>query len=181
MTYRANIIAVAVAVVGLAFAAAPVQAQQPAPRQPMAPPGLKQGSPAAIAAAKELLAMKNAASSYADVVPTIVARTRNALLPAHPDEGKDLNEVTVIVTRTLAGREQEIGDAWANIYANEFSEQELKDLVVFYRSPLGQKLLAADPRAMQLCMSYMNQWGQDLAQTAAEQFRAEMKKRGKDL
>ena len=33
----------------------------------------------------------------------------------------------------------------AQIYANEFTEQELKDLVVFYKSPLGQKLLRPSP------------------------------------
>jgi hypothetical protein len=30
-------------------------------------------------------------------------------------------------------------------------------------------------------MSYMNQWGQIFAQTVNEQFRAEMKKRGKEI
>ena len=34
----------------------------------------------------------------------------------------------------------------AAVYANEFSEQELKDLVAFYKSPLGQKLLLAEPK-----------------------------------
>ena len=33
----------------------------------------------------------------------------------------------------------------AQIYCNEFSEKELKDLVTFYKSPLGQKLLLPSP------------------------------------
>ena len=61
------------------------------------------------------------------------------------------------------------------------SEQELKDLVTFYKSPLGQKLLASEPRAIQFSMSYMNQWAQAFAETINGQFRAEMKKRGKDI
>ena len=94
---------------------------------------------------------------------------------------KDLNEVAVIVAKNLAGKEQEIGDGMAKIYANEFTEQELKDLVTFYKSPLGQKLLATEPRAIQFSMSYMHQWGQFFAQTVNEQFRVEMKKRGKEI
>ena len=47
----------------------------------------------------------------------------------------------MIVAKNLAGREKEIGDGMAQVYANEFTEQELKDLVTFYKSPLGQKLL----------------------------------------
>jgi hypothetical protein len=179
MTYRAKIMAAAVVAVGLAFAVAPLQAQQP--RQPPAPPGLKQGSPGAIAAAKELLAMKNANGIYANAVPTIVSQAKEQLVQSYLNYQKDLNEVAVIVAQSLAGREREIGEGWALIYTNEFSEQELKDLVAFYKSPLGQKLLAADPRAMQLCMSYMNQWAQIFGQTVNEQFRAEMKKRGKDI
>ena len=48
-----------------------------------------------------------------------------------------------IVAKKLAGREKEIGDGMAQVYANEFTEQELKDLVTFYKSPLGTKLLAS--------------------------------------
>ena len=69
----------------------------------------------------------------------------------------------------------------ANIYANEFSEQELKDLVTFYKSPLGQKLLAAEPRAIQFSMSYMNGWAQNFAEVVNGEFRAEMRKRGKQI
>ena len=69
----------------------------------------------------------------------------------------------------------------AQVYANEFTEQELKDLVTFYKSTLGQKLLASEPRAIQLSMSYMNQWAQAFAEVINGQFRAEMKKRGKDI
>ena len=36
-----------------------------------------------------------------------------------------------IVAKTLSGREKEIDDGMAQVYANEFTEQELKDLVTF--------------------------------------------------
>src|SRR5882757_7806613 len=107
---------------GLALTGAPAGAQQkqpaPAPAPSSAP--LKQGSPGAIAAAKEILAMKNAAAMYANAVPTIVEQTKNALLQQNLNYQKDLNEVAVIVAQKLAGREKEIGDGMANIYANEF-------------------------------------------------------------
>jgi uncharacterized protein len=182
MTYRSKIVALAGLVVGLAFAGVPAHAQQPAAKQQAAPPPtLKPASPAALAAAKEILTMKNAGQMYASAVPNIVDQTKNALLQSNLNYQKDLNEVAVIVAKNLAGKEQEIGDGMAKIYANEFTEQELKDLVTFYKSPLGQKLLATEPRAIQFSMSYMNQWGQIFAQTVNEQFRAEMKKRGKEI
>ena len=166
---------------GLALTAAPAAAQQkqPAPAPSAVP--LKQGSPAALAAAKEILAMKNASAMYASAVPNLVEQTKNVLLQNNLNYQKDLNEVAVIVAQKLAGREKEIGDGMANIYTNEFSEQELKDLVTFYKSTLGQKLLSTEPRAIQFSMSYMNQWAQQFAETINGQFRAEMKKRGKDI
>jgi uncharacterized protein len=168
---------------GLALAAVPADAQQksaPAPA-PATIPGLKPATPAALAAAKEILTMKNASAMYASAVPNIVEQTKNALLQSNLNYQKDLNEVAVLVAKGLAGREKEIGDGMAQVYANEFTEQELKDLVNFYKSPLGQKLLANEPRAIQFSMSYMNQWAQNFAETVNGQFRAEMKKRGKEI
>ena len=125
--------------------------------------------------------MKNAAAMYANAVPNLVEQTKNALLQQNLNYQKDLNEVAVIVAKNLAGREKEIGDGMAQIYANEFSEQELKDLVTFYKSPLGQKLLATEPRAIQFSMSYMNQWAQEFAEAVNGEFRTEMKKRSKQI
>ena len=175
MKSLSRILSAAGLALGLALAGAPAGAQQPA-----APP-LKQASPAAIAAAKEILAMKNASAMYANAVPNLVQQTKEVLLQNNLNYQKDLNEVAVIVAQSLAGREKEIGEGMAKIYANEFSEQELKDLVTFYKSTLGQKLLATEPRAIQFSMSYMNQWAQAFAEVVNSQFRAEMRKRGKEI
>ena len=174
MKSLSRILTAAGVALGLALAGGPAGAQQQ-------PPALKQASPAAIAAAKEILTMKNASAMYANAVPNIVQQTKDSLLQSNLNYQKDLNEVAVVVAQKLAGREKEIGDGMANVYANEFTEQELKDLVTFYKSPLGQKLLASEPRAIQFSMSYMNQWAQQFAETVNGEFRAEMRKRGKQI
>ncbi len=167
----------------LALSGVPARAQ--APKQGAAPAPatqpLKQASPAALAAAREILALKNAAAMYQAAVPNIVEQTKNALIQSNLNYQKDLGEVAVIVAKNLAGREKEIGEGMAQVYANEFSEQELKDLVTFYKSPLGQKLLSTEPRAIQFSMSYMNQWALAFAGTVNEAFREEMKKRNKPI
>ena len=181
MKSLSRILSAAGLAVGLALTAVPADAQQKnAPAAPTTTP-LKPGSPAAIAAAKEILTMKNAAAMYANAVPNLVEQTKNVLMQSNLNYQKDLNEVAIIVAKALAGREKEIGEGMAQVYANEFTEQELKDLVNFYKSPLGQKLLSSEPRAIQFSMAYMNQWAQNFAETINGQFRAEMKKRGKDI
>jgi hypothetical protein len=170
MKSLSGILSAACLALGLALTALPAAAQQPKP-----------ASPAAIAAAKEILALKNANTMYAQAVPNIVQQTKGQLMQSNLNYQKDLNEVAVIVAQKLAGKEKEIGDGMAAIYANEFTEQELKDLVTFYKSPLGQKLLSTEPRAIQGSMAFMNQWAQQFAEMVNGEFRAEMRKRGKQI
>ena len=164
--------------VGLALAL--VLAGSPAGAQQQ-PPAPKPASPGAVASAKEILAMKNASQMYQNAVPNIVAQTKARLIGTNLNYQKDLNEVALIVAQKLAGREKEIGDGMAQAYASEFTEQELKDLVAFYKSPLGQKLLASEPKAIQDTMAYMNQWAQNFEAVVSSEFSAEMTKRGKPL
>jgi len=173
MKSLARILSAASLALGLALTGVPAGAQQPAP--------VKDASPAAMAAAREILAMKNVGTMYSNAVPSMVQRTKDALLQNNLNYQKDLNEVAVIVAQKLAGREKEIGEGMAKAYAGQFTEQELKDLVTFYKSPLGQKLLSTEPTAIQLSMASMNQWAQTFAETVNGEFRGEMRKRGKEI
>ncbi|MCK1624711.1 DUF2059 domain-containing protein [Bradyrhizobium sp. 160] len=165
--------------VGLALSGAPAMAQQAAPKA--AAPAQPKASPAAIAAAKEILQIKNATAMYSGAVPGLVEKTKIALIQQNLSYQKDLNEVAPIVAQQLNGRQNEIGEGMAQIYASEFTEQELKDLVTFYRSPLGKKLIEAEPRAIGLSMAFMNSWAQNFSETVMGAFRAEMRKRGKEI
>jgi hypothetical protein len=164
---------------GLALQPAGAQQKQAAPAAPA--PALKQCSPGAKDAATEILKFKGASALYANVIPNIVLQTKESLLASNLNLQKDLNEVATIINQSLQGREKEVGEGMAQVYCNEFTEQELKDLVTFYKSPLGQKLLLSEPRAIQFSMAYMNQWAQNLAESVNGQFRAEMRKRGKQI
>jgi hypothetical protein len=161
-------------VLGLALGSVPAGAQTAA--KPPPPP-----SAAAVAAAKEILEMKNAGAMFTNAVPNIVEKTKGALVASNLNYQKDLGEVAVTVAHNLAGRQNEIIDGMAQAYAYEFTEQELKDLVTFYKTPLGKKLLSTEPRAIQQSMAYMNQWAQNFTGIVNDQFRAEMHKRGKDI
>ena len=167
-----KLLPVATLAVGLALSVAPAAAQQAA--------GPK-STPAAIAAAKEILAIKNASAMYANAVPGLVDKTKIALIQQNLNYQKDLTEVAGVVNQQLAGREKEIGEGMAQVYASEFTEQELKDLVTFYKSPLGKKLIEAEPRAIGLSMAFMNSWAQNFSETVMGAFRAEMRKRGKEI
>jgi hypothetical protein len=156
---------------GWGLAVLPAKAQQ----KPAAP------SAAAIGYAKEILTMKNVGAMYANAVPSVVQHTKDILLQSNLNYQKDLNEAAVVVAQKMAGREKEIGEEWAKIYATDFTEQELKDLVAFYKSPLGQKLLVQEPKTISASINFMNQWGQLFSGQVNGAFVEEMKKRGKPI
>ena len=159
----------------LAFSPLSASAQQPA-----APPA-KPIPPSALAAARDLLAVKNASQIYANAIPNIVQRVKDQILAANLSYQKDLNEVAVSEVQAMNGREKEIGEQMAKQYATDYTEQELKDLTTFYKTALGQKLLAQDPKTDQEIMGFLNQWAVSFSQSVANDFRNEMKKRGKPL
>ena len=178
MKGRSGILLAAGLALAVAVSAMPAAAQQQA--APQAAP-LKPVSPSAMQAARDLLAVKNVSQVYANAIPNIVQRAKDVFLANNLSYQKDLNEVAINIARSLAGREKEIGEQMAKIYANDFTEQEMKDLTAFYKSPLGQKVLATEPKSIQESMNYMSQWAQAFSQTVANEFREEMKKRGKPL
>jgi len=170
-----RILPAAAVALGLAMASLPAAAQQPA-AAPAAKP-----SAAAIASARQILEFKHASDMYGNAVPGMVQKVKDALIGQNLNYQKDLNEVAPDVAKALAGREKEIGEGMAQAYASEFTEQELKELVTFFNSPLGKKLIASEPKAMLLGVDFMKQWAQNFSEVVMAQFRAEMHKRGKDL
>lgn len=168
------------ATTSVVLAQAPMQ-KGPAQAQKAAPPAASNISPAALAAAKEILQLKNASQVYQGAVIATIQNVRNALLQSNINLQKDIEEISLKLARDLSGREAEIGDGMAAIYATNFTEQELKDLLAFYKSPLGKKSLEQEPKSIEASLNYMRNWGEDLAQEVNVRFRDEMKKRGKDL
>jgi uncharacterized protein len=67
------------------------------------------------------------------------------------------------------------------IYAKHFTEQELKELVAFYKSPLGQKMLKEEPLALDQSMKKAQDWSQDFSEAVLGRIRTEMSKKGHPL
>jgi hypothetical protein len=143
--------------------------------------GLPNPPAASVALAKEIVTMKQANVMFAGAVPGLIAQVKDGILRSNLDKQKDLDEVALKLAKDLDGRQNEIGEGMAKIYASGFTEQELRDLVAFYKTPLGKKSLETEPRAMELSVSYMNLWAQKFSDEIGTRFKDEMKKRGKDI
>src|SRR5687768_7367872 len=101
-------------------APAPAQQKAPSPAQAAqkatAPPAA--ALPAgALAAAKEILVLKNAAAVYQGAVIGTIQNVKNSLLQSNINLQKDIDEISLKLARDLSGKESEIGDGMATIYA----------------------------------------------------------------
>jgi uncharacterized protein len=141
----------------------------------------QQPSPGAITTAKELIITKGAGAIYDPLVPGVIEHAKAVFLQANPMLGKDLNEVALKLRAELAPRGGEVINEVAKLYATRFTEQELKDALAFYKSPLGRKLLAEEPNLLDQSMKNAQTWADKLSEEVIAKMRAEMKKRGHEI
>jgi uncharacterized protein len=141
----------------------------------------QQPSPGALAAAKELVAVKGASAVYEPLVPGVIEQAKGVFLQANPMLSKDLNEVAAKLRAEYAPRSAEVVNDVAKIYATRFTEQELKDTLAFYKSPLGRKLLVEEPAILDQSMRNAQNWANRLSEEVIIKMRAEMKKRGHEI
>lgn len=152
----------------LVLSAAPGAAQQ-------------QPSPAAVAAARELLILKGGDVVFSPIVSGVVETVKNVFVPTNPNLGVELNEVAAKLRKDYEPKRAELLNEVARVYAERFSEQELKALIAFYKSPLGRKMAMDEPAIIDESMRRAQTWGDALSGEVMEKFRHEMKKKGHDL
>jgi hypothetical protein len=141
----------------------------------------QQPSASALATAKEVITIKGAAAVYEPLVPGVIEQAKGVLLQANPMLSKDLNEVAAKLRAEYASRSAEVVNDVAKIYAMRFTEQELKDTLAFYKSPLGRKLLVEEPAILDQSMRNAQNWANRLSEEVIIKIRAEMKKRGHEM
>jgi uncharacterized protein len=140
-----------------------------------------QPSPASILLAKQIVEIKGVKNIFVPLVRGVVEKTKNMFMQTNFMWAKDLDQVAAIEEKKYAPRVDELVDATARMYAQRFTEAELKQLLAFYQSPLGKKALTEEPKVLDQAMSYAGTWGDNLSQEVIGDMRDEMKKRGHDM
>lgn len=158
----------AVAVVLVAFgSAAHAQGQKP--------------SAASMQVAKQLITVTGASKVFNPLIAGVVEQAKVLFLQQNPSLAKDLNAVAAQIRTELQPRFHEITDHVALLYAQNFTEEELKAILVFYKSPVGQKLLKKQPDVINSSMQFAQNWANKLSDEVVAKMRADMKKRGHNL
>jgi hypothetical protein len=144
-----------------------VQAQQPSANQ--------------MSLARELISLKGGIGIYDPIIPGVIERAKGMFLQSNPMLGKDLNEVAAKLRADYASRTGEVRDIVVKLYAARFTEQELKDALAFYKTPLGKKMIEWEPKILEQSMGEANTWAEKLTEEVIPKIRAEMRKRGHEI
>jgi hypothetical protein len=160
-------VTIAMFVAALLLAASPLQAQ-------MAPAAPAEN----LAAARELVTAMRATDQFKAMLPTIFQALKPVFVQDRPDVEKDYNAIMPIIISSAMKRVSEFADRLAGIYATNFSVGELRDLIAFYHTPTGQKLVARQPVIARASMAAGQQFGQTLVNDLKGEIGEELRKRG---
>jgi len=141
----------------------------------------QQPSPNAIALAKEIITLKGSAGGYNGVVPSVIERAKQVFLQTNFSLSRDLNEVAAKLRTDYASRTGDPLNDAAKLYASRFTEQELREVAAFYKSPVGKKVITEEAPLFERSMSELDNWASKFSEEVIAKMRAEMKKRGHDL
>jgi len=111
----------------------------------------------------------------------VIESVKNSFVPTNPNLTRELNDVAVTLHKEYEGKRSEVLDQMARAYATHFTEQELKDLLVFYKTPLGQKFTREEPAAIEDGLKRAQQWADTFSDTVMARMRSEMQKKGHQL
>jgi hypothetical protein len=159
------------AVLILCALAAPAFAQAPA----------KQPSPEQVALARAVLDFTGARQSFDGVLIKLLSDARNTILRTRPALEADLDPALLTIGGKLKDADQELVNSIAVVYAQKFSEAELKEIAAFYQSPTGKKMVTEMPGVMKESYEAMQDYSRKMSVEIMSQLRIEMKKKGHDL
>jgi hypothetical protein len=171
--YVATGVRMAVVAFALFAVASPGRTEQ---KQPAAAPSAN-----AIKMAREIVELKNSASMVTPMINGVIERVKFMHLQTNPTLRKDLDAVAESLRKQYEPRSAEVMAEIAKFYASAFTEPELKEILTFYRTPTGKKVIVTEPQLFEDAIENLKGWLENLGDEVVVRFRTEMRKRGHDL
>jgi hypothetical protein len=148
-----------------------------------ASPARAQPQPSAshLAVAKELVNIVGATRQFDSIVTGVIVQIASNYLQSNSALAKDLNEIVELLVGEYLPRRDEMQNEVIRLYASRLTEQEIKDVLTFYKSPLGKKMLNESQYVLGESLNRADVWATKFREEVAVRLRAELKKRGHNL
>jgi uncharacterized protein len=167
MQLRARLLAIVIAALAIPAITATTHAQAP--------------DPARLAAAKDMMEASRVDKQFEQVIPVLLDHLKESFRALAPDKRDVIDGVFQQMLSRFISRRSELLDEIAALYAQRLEAAEMKAVAEFYRSPVGSKLIDAQPQIMQDSIMAGQRWGQRIGREIEEEARRELKRRGVEL
>jgi hypothetical protein len=141
-------------------------------QQAKAPP------PANVQLARDIINVSGTGHIFDSIVPSVMQQAFTNFVTQNPDLQKPLVETMQALQPEFQKRQPEVIDIMATAYASQFTEAELKEILAFYNSATGKKLVASLPKVGEESVAEARAWGNKLSEQVTTRVREEMKKKG---
>jgi hypothetical protein len=135
-------------------------------------------TPSHMAAAVEAVRSAKASKGFDNVLPLLSERVQDQIIRVRPDLYKQITDVVQQEALKLVNRRTELDASVAKIWANSFTEDELKAITAFYKSPAGLKFVDIGPQVVANSLQAVKDWSDKVGQQLLDNSRAELKKQG---
>lgn len=131
--------------------------------------------------ARQVVELQGSQRSFDGAVPSIFTQIYNQYVSQNPDLDKDIAAALRTMLPEFDKRKEEITLILARVYAEKFTEAELKDIVAFYESPTGKKFVGATADIGKETMGKLQEWSGKVNKDAIDRLKTEMKKKGHNI
>lgn len=135
-------------------------------------------SPAAIAAADQVLGDIGIKQSLQLIVPSMLTELERNVTNTRPEIKDSLRQTLRTIQPEFDKSALQMFNKAAVMLASQMSEKEIQEVAAFFDSPAGKKYLAAEPAFLQKFSAIADPWRQQLSTDILTRAREEMKKKG---
>jgi hypothetical protein len=138
-------------------------------------------SPEALAVARELVTTMRLIEQFKAMMPMILKTLKPAMVQGRSDVERDYDAMTPVLLDSFQSRYDELSEAVAIIYSSNFTADDLRALIAFYKTPTGQKFVQKTPVVMQESMAAGQRFGKSVAGDLQKRMTDELRKKGHNL
>lgn len=138
-------------------------------------------TPDQLALARKYVDLTDKVDVYGTSIVDMAAQTLQQILRLNPAIGDQATAAVTDVVKGYKARRSDLIDQMARVYAQQFTADELQQIVTFYSSPVGQKLATANLGINQQLTKVMQLFQANLSNEFYAKVRAELKDKGIQL
>jgi hypothetical protein len=100
------------------------------------------------------------------------------LVATRPEMKKDMDAVVAELKPEADKRAEDMTKTAAAVFANKMTEADLKEVIAFFKSPVGQRYTSLRAEAMKDIFPLLQPWSVQTSNYLFDRFSQEMRKRG---